>query len=255
MKIRRIILVAALTSILSSTPYAGPRTSANYTIPAEAIDRGGRATNSTSYHGSGSAGLIAGKASSAGSVVTINAGYVAQIASSNIPVQVVSAVSRKVHGASQTFDIPLPLSGPPGIECRTVGAGGSHQVIVTFTTPVTVAGVSVMSADGMAAGSSTVNGATATINLTAVANAQTLGITLTNVSNGSTAGNIFIPMGVLAGDTTGNGFVTASDIGQVKAQSGQAATSANFRTDANASGAISSSDIGLVKSRTGTQLP
>jgi hypothetical protein len=63
-------------------------------------------------------------------------------------------------------------------------------------------------------------------------------------------------MGVLAGDTTGNGSVSATDIGQVKSQSGQAVNAVNFRADVTANGgSISASDIGLVKSKSGTQLP
>ena len=69
-------------------------------------------------------------------------------------------------------------------------------------------------------------------------------------------GDIVIPFRVLLGDTNGNGAVTASDIGQVKSQSGQAVLEANFRSDVTVNGgSINSSDIGLVKSRSGTQLP
>src|SRR5439155_3753876 len=33
------------------------------------------------------------------------------------PLQITSVVSRKVHGAAGTFDVDLPLSGEPGVEC------------------------------------------------------------------------------------------------------------------------------------------
>jgi hypothetical protein len=167
---------------------------------------------------------------------------------------VTGLVSRKGHGGAGTFDINL-LTTPPVTECRSSGAGGNYQVIVTFANPVSVSGLSIMSSDGLAGGTQSVNGAVVTVDLTAVANAQTLGITLINVNDGTIAGDVFIPLGVLAGDTTGNGSVSASDIGQVKAQSGQAVTAANFRTDVNAGGTINASDIGLVKSRSGTTLP
>jgi hypothetical protein len=62
-------------------------------------------------------------------------------------------------------------------------------------------------------------------------------------------------MGMLVGDTNGNGSVTASDIGQNKAQSGQPVNSANFRNDVNANGQITASDIAFVKSQSGSQLP
>ena len=44
--------------------------------------------------------------------------------------QLTSAVSRKTHGAAGVFDIALPLSGTPGVECRS-GAGG-HTLVFTF---------------------------------------------------------------------------------------------------------------------------
>ncbi|CAN5637979.1 hypothetical protein BH20VER1_BH20VER1_29570 [soil metagenome] len=48
----------------------------------------------------------------------------------------------------------------------------------------------------------------------------------------------------------------ASEIGQVKDQSGQVVTAANFRTDVTANGgSITASDVSLVKSASGTQLP
>jgi len=83
-------------------------------------------------------------------------------------------------------------------------------------------------------------------------------VALNNVTDslGNRSGRVPGSMGVLVGDTTGNGSVTASDIGQVKVQSGQAVTGSNFRTDVTANGgSITASDIGLVKSASGTLLP
>ena len=42
----------------------------------------------------------------------------------DVPPPPLSVVSRKVHGAAGTLDIPLPLTGAPGIECRS---GGTDQ--------------------------------------------------------------------------------------------------------------------------------
>ena len=39
-----------------------------------------------------------------------------------IPFDLVSVVSRKTHGAAGNFDINLPLTGTPGVECRRVAA-------------------------------------------------------------------------------------------------------------------------------------
>ena len=167
---------------------------------------------------------------------------------------VTRVVSRKVHGATP-FDINLSLTGNPGIECRTGGAGGNHQVIVTFASPVSVGGVSVMSGNGMATAIQSASGNVVTMDLAAVANAQTLGLTLLNVSDGTNAGDVVIPMGVLLGDTTGSGLVNGSDISQTKAQSGQPVGAGNFRSDFNTSNSINASDIGQVKAQSGTLLP
>jgi len=165
-----------------------------------------------------------------------------------------SAVSRKTHGAAGVFDIPLlPLSGSPAIECRTGAVPGAHQVVVTFANPVTVAGAAVTSGTGAAAFS--VSGSTVTIDLTNVANAQTLTVTLNSVNDGVNFGNVAIPIGILAGDSTANRTVNTSDVGQIKAESGNPVTAANFRTDVATNGAITAGDISLVKANVGNSLP
>ena len=49
-------------------------------------------------------------------------------------VPLASVVSRKAHGNIAVFDIPLPATGPPGIECRSGGADEDHTIIFTFAT-------------------------------------------------------------------------------------------------------------------------
>ncbi|MEP6922731.1 MAG: hypothetical protein ABI967_16555 [bacterium] len=169
---------------------------------------------------------------------------------------VVSAVSRKTHGTAGTFDVDLPLTGTPGIECRQ-GQGvnsDSHQVVATFIAPVTLQAAAVTSGTGSVL-SATPSGNQVVVDLTGVANAQTIAITLFDVNDGTGARNVVIPMSLLLGDTTANAVVNASDVGQTKAQSGLAATAVNFRLDVTVSGDINASDIGLVKSKSGTALP
>src|SRR5205814_1989532 len=64
-------------------------------------------------------------------------------ASCNVSVPVLDVVSRKTHGSAGDFDIHLPLTGSPGIECRTGGANNNHTLVFTFANPL----VSVASAD------------------------------------------------------------------------------------------------------------
>ena len=50
------------------------------------------------------------------------------------PATPTSVVSRKTHGTAGAFDISLPLTGSAGIECRSGGANGNHQVVFAFPT-------------------------------------------------------------------------------------------------------------------------
>ncbi len=162
-----------------------------------------------------------------------------------------SVVSRKTHGSAGFFDILLPLAGGPGIECRTGGASGDHQVVFNFAVPVTFSSASTTA--GTVASTSTM-GNSVLVNLTGVPNAQTITVTLTGVNTGTTTGNVSVPMGVLLGDTTPNGMVNSSDIGLTKSNSGQTTNGDNFRTDVTVNGTINSSDIGTVKAQSGTNL-
>jgi hypothetical protein len=166
----------------------------------------------------------------------------------------VSAVSRKTHGGAGPFDINLPLVGVPGVECRTGGSSGNHQVVVTFAVPVTLTSASVTSGVGSVS-SATVSSNQVVVNLTGVANAQTIAIKLLGVNDGSATGNVVVPMSVLLGDTTANGAVNSSDVSQTKVKSGAVLGASNFRTDVNVSGAINSTDVSIVKAQSGTALP
>ena len=90
-----------------------------------------------------------------------------------------------------------------------------------------------------------------------VPNASHLSVSLTNVTNssGDFSANIPISMGLLAGDTNGDGSVNSADISQTKSQSGQAVNNLNFREDVATDGSINSADISLVKSKSGMALP
>jgi hypothetical protein len=174
-------------------------------------------------------------------------------------INTIGAVSRKVHGSAGTFDIPLPVSGTTavtsGIECRSGGINGTHQIVISFGVPVNFANATVTSGTGVVSTTSGNGTSEVTVNLTGVTNAQNIVVTLTSVSDGTTTANVAVQMGVLAGDTTGNGSVNSSDIAQTQSQSGQAITSSNFREDVTVNGAINSSDIAAVQSRSGTALP
>jgi len=171
------------------------------------------------------------------------------------PMQV---VSRKLHNGVP-FDINLPLMGSPGIECRSGGATNDYQVLFYFAGLVSIKSAAITAGTGTVSSTSGGIGGTPSpsciVNLTGVTNAQRITVTLLGVSNGVNTGDISVQMGVLVGDTNGNGTVNSSDVSQTKLQSGQAVTNSNFREDVNANGTINSSDVSLVKLRSGTALP
>ena len=166
-----------------------------------------------------------------------------------------SVVSRKTHGAAGTFDVDLPLTGAPGIECRTGGTNNDYQMLVTFANAVTFNSAAVTIGTGSVV-SITGNGTTqVTVNLTGVTNAQTITVTLSSVNDGTNTGDVGVRMGVLGGDTNADGFVNSADISQTKSQSGITVSASNFREDVTADGSINSGDISLTKSKSGTALP
>jgi hypothetical protein len=166
-----------------------------------------------------------------------------------------SAVSRKIHGTAGAFNINLPLTGSPGIECRTGGTNGNYQMIITFPNPVTfLSPPSVTNGTG-SVNSFTGNGTTViTVNLTGVTNAQTISVAL-NVSDGPDTGIVSVPMGLLAGDVTADRKVTSADVKFVKPKIGSTPTASTFRADVIADGVITEADDEFVEQHKGTTLP
>lgn len=162
------------------------------------------------------------------------------------PAALVSAVSRKNHG-SGVFEIPLPLTGNPGVECRSGGTNGDHDVVFKFAAPFTFSATATW---GGNPASVSIAGNEVTVHCSGIGNGQIVSVTLNSV-----AGNFSVPMGLLLGDTNGSYAVNSSDVGQTKLQSGQAASQSNFREDVTVNGLVNSADVSTVKSQSGTALP
>ena len=162
-----------------------------------------------------------------------------------------SVVSRKLH-SGLPFDVPLPLTGSSGIESRSGGATNDYQVVFTFANSVTFTSAALTAGAGSVSTSSGSGTATVTVNLTGVTNAQRITVTLQGVNG---IGDVGAQMGVLVGDTNGDGFVNAGDSLQTRSRSGQGADSINFRCDVNTDGTVNSGDTTAVRSRSGTFLP
>jgi hypothetical protein len=179
---------------------------------------------------------------------------------------VTSAVSRKAHGGAGNFDVNLPLTGTPGIECRSTGGTNDYSMIVTFAGNVTVTGspqaqVTVGSgcvgSGGVCSGNVSVSANVVTVPLTNIASAQTINVRINGVNStaDAPATDFTIPMSILIGDTNANATVNAADVAQTKARLGQTVGAGNFRSDVNANGSINAADTAIIKQNSGTSLP
>jgi PKD repeat protein len=162
------------------------------------------------------------------------------------------------HGTAGTFPVHLPLTGSPGIECRSGGPNGNYKMVFTFANPLSSVDQATITAGAGSVSSAGIGTDTHQyiVNLTGVANAQRVTVALVNAHDSTNAiGNVSATMAVLIGDTTANGHVNSTDISQTQSQSGQPVTSDNFRMDVTVNGLINSSDISAVQQQSGTALP
>ena len=181
-------------------------------------------------------------------------GTVLHKAGSSSTLQLVSAASRKSHKTAGTFDIPLPLTGAAGVECRD--GGGSYTFVFNFTTNV-VSGSASVTAGTATVGTPTFSGTTMTVPLTGVADIQTLTVTLTGVTDSSSQvlPATAVSAKMLIGDVNADKKVNNADVTVTKSQVGMTVTSANFRDDVRISGTITSADVKVVKGANGHILP
>jgi hypothetical protein len=168
--------------------------------------------------------------------------------------QLISAVSVKTHGSAGMFNIDLPETAKPGIECRTGDPTNDYTILFTFANNVLVRGASVTSGSGSVT-SFTVAGRQVSVNLTGVVNAQTIIVTLTGVSDGINTRNVQATMAVLLGDVDANRVVDGNDVSGVQSHTRQTANSMNFRYDVDANGVIDGNDVSTAQSHTRTSLP
>jgi hypothetical protein len=169
----------------------------------------------------------------------------------------VNVVSRQTHLSAGIFDLNLPLSGAPAVENRSGGGGSSHRLIFTFIDPLlSVGNVAITGCPHVVQGTIGTDPSQYVLDLTNVCNGQSISVTLQNVvTTMGPVGDFSASVGVLLGDTNGDGSVNSAEISQAKSQSGLPVSTANFREDLNVDGTINSADISLVNSASGTSLP
>jgi Calx-beta domain len=164
----------------------------------------------------------------------------------------VSAVSRKVHGAAGTYDVPLSLVlTNPTTEPRM---GPTHTIVIPFASAVTAATATIT--EGIAtAGTPTFSGNSVIVPLTGVADQQYVTIALSNVATAAGTGNGSVRIGFLLGDVNQNRVVTVADLGLVNAQLAQFVTQSNFIKDVNVSGTLSVADRAFTQGNLTRNLP
>ncbi len=160
--------------------------------------------------------------------------------------QLLGAASRKGH-----FDIDLPLTGEPGIECRSGGADGSYAVVFAFNNQLTSIDSAATSCGTVS--SSVINPKDQTqllVSLTGVTcNAEDLTVTVTGAHDDA-AGvlpSASVTMTLLLGDVTGDGMLNSTDTRQTKQDVRERTDATNFREDINANGSIDREDLAIVK--------
>jgi hypothetical protein len=164
-----------------------------------------------------------------------------------------SAVSRKTHPGAGTFDVPLPLTGAPGVEPRN--SGGTHSIVLEFNNFVT-SGAFRRTAGAGTVGAPVFSGKTVTIPLTGVTDVQQILLSLEAVESitGEVLPNVTVPIKFLVGDTNGDSTVNSGDALQTRSRSGQPASVANFRSDVNVDGNVNSGDTISVRGRSGNSV-
>ncbi|MBI5397273.1 MAG: hypothetical protein HZA91_18395, partial [Verrucomicrobia bacterium] len=172
-----------------------------------------------------------------------------------------AAVSRKVHGAAGTFDLPLTLDPllSPTVEPRRFGP---DLIVLTFSETIAAA-------DGTLSGneftltnatfsSATIVSSNLTLNLTNVVDQAKVTVVLnglTDLAGNPLAGVNAVKIRVLYGDANQSGSVSVGDMQAVKNKLSQALSSANFLSDVNLSGTITVGDMQVVKNNLTHSVP
>ncbi len=166
------------------------------------------------------------------------------------PVTFVSAHSRKVHGASGTFNLLLDhtvaMTGAVTVEPRQAS---THLIVFTFSGSVISVGGATTTTGSV---TTAIAGNEVRVTLSGVADAARTTVSVTGV-NGSASASTAI--GFLVGDLKSSRVVTAADTAAVKTNKGRTLDANNFLADIDASGAINDTDLAAVQSRAGRTLP
>jgi hypothetical protein len=170
------------------------------------------------------------------------------------PPVLAGAVSRKIHGGTTAFDLPLALSGTPSIEGRL---GSGLGLVFRFDKPIAAAAAAITRGTARVTGDSVINGPEVTVALADVADRQWLTVSLVGIEaeDGGLLEAVPVSLGILGGDVNGDGVVNNTDVNIVRKLTGRLTDAANFRSDVDLSGALNGSDVYAIRLRTGSAMP
>lgn len=166
-------------------------------------------------------------------------------------VPLLSVASVKTHGNAGTFAIPLPLTGPPEIECRA--SNGQETIVFSFANPLTKVAGAAVSKGAVTSSAIASNPHQFVVELSNIANAQTITLTLSDVQDsfGNRTPTLSVPLALLAGDVNGDGAVNSADATATRNRSGEQTNATNFRADLNGDGSINSADATIARNNSG----
>ncbi len=173
--------------------------------------------------------------------------------------RLLSAASRKIHGAAGAVDISLPLEGCPAVEGRV---NGPTQVVFTFSKPVRAAdGIADCSEIALTSGAclgAAIADQTLTLDLAGALQSERLTIQLLGLedfADRALEDDNDVQIDVLFGDVNGDGVVTVDDIDAVKTTLFQPVTAATAHQDVNGDGVINILDLNDTKIQAELDLP
>jgi Dockerin type I domain len=161
------------------------------------------------------------------------------------------AASRKKHGNAGSFDIDLPLTGKPGIECR-VGNGGTFLQTIAFTFSEAVTSISgITTTTCGSVNSTTISGSTVTVELGHVnCDDSDITVTVPGVIGASGSVDSSATMTLRTGDVNADGVVNRTDLEEIRMNVGRGlVTEDNFRDDITVDGKVNHGDTTLEKSK------
>ena len=166
-----------------------------------------------------------------------------------------SAASRRTHGAAGTFDLPIALSATnPTTEPRV---GPVRTIVATFDRPIAGATFGFSEDSNVASASYSVSGNDLIVEFPYFQDQKYVTLVYQDVIavDGTHGLAGLVRVGFLLGDVNQSRQVTVGDVGIVNAALLQTVTSSNFLKDVNADGHLTVADKGLANANLLKKLP